>query len=598
VSEVEGKWESFTSQVVENPVPGCSKALVIAGSDPRGTIYGIYDISEQIGVSPWYFWADTPPKQSKNLFVTTTKKVQGPPSVKYRGFFLNDEQPALTNWVASRWQDTPYGPGYGPAFYGLIFEVLLRLRANYLWPALWATMFEVDDPGNQPYADAFEIVLGTSHTEPLMRAQNEFGKFYQGPWAYNLNNKTIDEYFRYGVQRAKPYARNSLWTVGMRGTGDTAIEGLGVEHIVEMLTVLVKNQRDIMAEGLEVDDVTTIPQTWCLYKEVMTYLFAGLQVPDDVTLLWADDNAGNVRRLPLLNETERAGGAGLYMHFDYVGDPRNYKWINTVQLTKTAEQMHMGYARGVDRIWIVNVGDMKALEIPINHFFDMAYDAKRWGVDSTFEWAQAYAAREFGPAHAAEIADVMMKYGMYAGRRRFELVEPHIYSVINYNEADAILQQWAELAAQAQAIHDKLPAESQPTFFQTVLHPALAGEIVHKIYIGGARNMLYSGQKRNAANRVIQEVLAYSSADANLTRRWDAMLDGKWKHFMDRKSSLSFPSSPRGLTPCRDSPWLRRLLATAHAQHPPSYGPCPDRLCLACRRGRRWRRGLQRHRAR
>ncbi|KAK4187492.1 hypothetical protein QBC35DRAFT_233302 [Podospora australis] len=538
VSEIKGKWESFTSQVVENPIPGTAKALVIVGSDPRGTIFGIYDISEQIGVSPWYFWADTPPKKSKNLFVAKSKKVQGPPTVKYRGFFINDEQPALTNWVASRWEDTPYGPGYGPAFYSLIFELLLRLRANYLWPALWATMFEVDDPGNQPLADAFEIVLGTSHTEPLMRAQNEFGKFYQsqglGPWAYNENNKTIDEYFRYGVARAKPYARNSLWTMGMRGTGDTHIEGLGVEHIVDMLTELVSNQREIMSEGLEIDDITTVPQTWCLYKEVMTYLFAGLEIPEDITLLWADDNAGNVRRLPLKNETQRAGGAGVYYHFDYVGDPRNYKWINTIQLSKTAEQMHLSAARGADRIWIVNVGDMKALEVPINHYFDLAYDYNRWTVDSTRDWAKAYATREFGPKHAEHIADIMMKYGMYAGRRKFELIEPWVYSMINYNEADAILEQWAELHAEAQVIYDDIPAEQQPTFFQTILHPILAGEIVNKIQIGGARNALYSGQKRNSANRVISEVLSLSSDDANLTRRWDALLDGKWEHFMDQ----------------------------------------------------------------
>ncbi|KAK4034328.1 glycoside hydrolase [Parachaetomium inaequale] len=536
VSGVKGKWESFTSQVVKNPVPGCKEALVIAGSDPRGTIFGIYDVSEQIGVSPWYFWADSPPKQSKNLYVTDKKKVQGPPSVKYRGFFLNDEQPALTNWVATHWQDTPYGAGYGPAFYSLIFELLLRLRANYLWPTVWATMFEVDDPANQPLADAFEIVVGSSHTEPMMRAQNEFGHFYkdQGPWAYNLNNKTIDDYFRYGVQRAKPYARNSLWTMGMRGTGDTAIEGLGVDHIVDMLQVLVKNQRQIISDGLNVTDITTVPQTWCLYKEVMSYLFAGLQVPDDVTLLWADDNWGNVRRLPLLNETQRQGGAGIYYHFDYVGDPRNYKWINTIQLTKTAEQMHMAYARGADRIWVVNVGDMKALEIPISHFLDLGYDAERWHVDSTLEWAQAWATREFGAAQAKDIADVMMRYGMYAARRKYELIEPHVYSVINYNEADAVLQQWAELVAKAQAIYDKLPAETQAAFFETVLHPAMAGEIVQQINIGGARNMLYAGQRRNAANKVIQEVLAHSAADANLTRRWDALLDGKWKHFMDQ----------------------------------------------------------------
>jgi hypothetical protein len=416
--------------------------------------------------------------------------------------------------------------------------VLLRLRANYLWPAIWGTMFEVDDPSNQPLADAFEVVIGSSHTEPLMRAQNEFGHFYEGPWAYNLNNRTIDDYFRYGVQRAKPYARNSLWTMGMRGTGDTAIEGLGVEHIVEMLQVLVRNQRQIMAEGLGVQDITTVPQMWCLYKEVMSYLFAGLQVPDDVTLLWADDNWGNVRRLPLVNETQRRGGAGIYYHFDYVGDVRNYKWINTIQLSKTAEQMHMAYARGADRIWIVNVGDMKALEIPISHFFDIAYDADRWHVDSTHAWAEAWAAREFGGSEseqqAKDIADVMMKYAMYAARRKFELVEPQTYSVINYHEADAVLQQWAELVAQAQAIYDKLPAEAQPAFFETVLHPALAGQIVNQINVGAARNMLYAGQKRNAANREIQEVLALSAADANLTRRWDALLDGKWKHFMDQ----------------------------------------------------------------
>ncbi|KAH6623234.1 glycoside hydrolase family 115 protein [Chaetomium tenue] len=534
VSGVKGKWESFTSQVVKNPVPGCKKALVIAGSDPRGTIFGIYDVSEQIGVSPWYFWADSPPKQSKNLYVTDKKKVQGPPSVKYRGFFLNDEQPALTSWVASHWEDTPYGAGYGPAFYSLIFELLLRLRANYLWPTVWATMFEVDDPGNQPLADAFEIVIGSSHTEPMMRAQNEFGKFYEGPWAYNLNNETIDDYFRYGVQRAKPYARNSLWTMGMRGTGDTAIEGLGVDHIVEMLHALVKSQREILVEGLNITDIATVPQTWCLYKEVMSYLFAGLQVPDDVTLLWADDNWGNVRRLPLLNETDRVGGAGIYYHFDYVGGPRNYKWINTIQLSKTAEQMHMAHARGADRIWVVNVGDMKSLEIPISHFLDLGYDAKRWHVDSTLEWAQAWATREFGSAHAKEIAEVMMDYGMYAARRKYELMEPHVYSVINYNEAEAVLQEWAALVAKAQGIYDKLPAETQAAFFETVLHPAMAGEIVQKINIGGARNMLYAGQRRNAANTVIQEVLAYSSADVNLTRRWDALLDGKWKHFMDQ----------------------------------------------------------------
>lgn len=343
VSEIEGKWESFTSQLVSNPTDGVAQALVIAGSDPRGTIFGIYDVSEQIGVSPWYFWADTPVRQTTDIFVPANlTKVQGPPSVKYRGIFLNDEQPGLTNWVATNFADAENGAaGYGPDFYAHVLELILRLRANYLWPTVWASMYEVDFPQNQPLADAYEVVLGSSHTEPLMRAQNEFQNFYPGAWAYNLNNATIDEYFRYGVARAEPYARNSLFTMGMRGTGDTAIEGLGVDKIVAMLETLVHNQQEIISEGLGGVNISTVPQMWCLYKEVQTYIFDGLSVPDDITLLWADDNWGNIRRFPLANETGRAGGAGVYYHFDYVGDPRNYKWVNTVKLAKTAEQVSL-----------------------------------------------------------------------------------------------------------------------------------------------------------------------------------------------------------------------------------------------------------------
>jgi hypothetical protein len=224
-------------------------------------------------------------------------------------------------------------------------------------------MVYVDDAANQPLIDAYEVVLGSSHTEPIMRAQNEFKTFYQSQWAYNLNNKTIDEYFRYGVQRAKPYVRNSLFTMAMRGTGDSALEGgLGVEAIVTMLEKLVENQRRIIAEGLEIQDVTTVPQVWCLYKEVQSYQENGLVVPEDITLLWADDNWGNIRRMPLRNETDRVGGAGVYYHFDYVGVVRSYKWINTIQLEKTAEQVRsprheggMPVTDGLRCIWLTPV---------------------------------------------------------------------------------------------------------------------------------------------------------------------------------------------------------------------------------------------------
>ncbi|OTB19319.1 glycoside hydrolase family 115 protein [Daldinia sp. EC12] len=536
-STIEGKWESFTTKIVENPVEGCPKAVVIAGSDPRGTIFGIYDISEQIGVSPWYWWADVPVKQSKEIYVLPEEKVQGSPSVKYRGFFINDEQPGLSGWVQWNYPDTPYGVGYNADFYSNVFELLLRSRANYLWPALWGTMFEIDDPENQPLADAWEIVLGSSHTEPMMRAQNEFGTFYTskglGPWAYNLNNKTIDEYFVYGAQRAKPYARNSLWTMGMRGTGDTAIEGLGVEVIVEMLETLVHNQRAIIEDVLEIK-AEEAPQLWCLYKEVMSYILQGLTIPEDITLLWADDNWGNIRRVPIDNETARSGGAGVYYHFDYVGDTRNYKWINTIQLEKTAEQMQLAYSHGADRIWIVNVGDLKPLEIPLSHFLDMAYDIDQWGVDGVANWTLAWATREFGSEHATAITEIMTRFGMFAARRKFELVEPYVYSVVNYNEGDAILGQWQGLVDDAQAIYNLLDEAHQPAFFEMVLHPILGGQIVHQVHIGAEKNMVYANQHRNAANDLISQVLSSFNADGNLTARWDSLLDGKWKRMLDQ----------------------------------------------------------------
>ncbi|KPM41001.1 hypothetical protein AK830_g5530 [Neonectria ditissima] len=536
VSEVKGKWEAFVSQLVKDPLEGTPRALVIAGNDPRGTIYGLYDISEQIGVSPWYWWADVPIRTRQDIYVLSEPKVQQSPSVKYRGIFLNDEQPGLSSWVGSQWEDTWNDAApYNHQFYALVSELLLRLRANYIWPTLWGSMVYIDDPFNQPLLDAYEIVLGGSHTEPMMRAQNEFRTFYEGEWQYNTNNETIDDYFRYGVERTKPYARNSLWTMAMRGTGDTAIEGnLGIDAILKMLEALVHNQRIIIEEGLGIDNASEVPSLWCLYKEVQSYQESGLVVPEDITLLWADDNWGNIRRLPLANETERSGGAGVYYHFDFVGDPRDYKWINTIQLQKTAEQMHLAYQRNARRIWIVNVGDLKPYEIPISQFLDLAYDIDRWGLDGTTDWIQAWAEREFGEEHAHSIADIITRYGMYAARRKFELLEPHVYSVINYLEAEAILQQWAALRRDTQAVYDALEERYQAAFFQMLLHPVLGGEIVNKIQINGARNHLYAGQKRNSANDVIYESVELMYKDSNLTQRWNEVLDGKWAHMLDQ----------------------------------------------------------------
>ncbi|KAL5314469.1 hypothetical protein ACEPPN_017109 [Leptodophora sp. 'Broadleaf-Isolate-01'] len=539
VSAVKGKWESFISQVIVSPLPGVDKALVIAGSDLRGTVYGLYDVSEGMGVSPWYWWADVPIKKRSGVWAKEGKKVQAAPSVKYRGIFINDEQPGLTNWANDNYERGQWGPGFNHYYHPRVFELLLRLRANYFWPAMWGSMFNVDDTANQPLADAFGIVMGSSHTEPMMRATNEwnnFGKQYggSGVWAYDSNNASIKPFFKYGAQRAAPYAASSLFTIAMRGSHDTSIPLVDSEAVV-VLENVVKAQREILTEVFPNNNVSDIPQMWCLYKEVQSYYEQlGLTVPEDITLLWTDDNFGNIRRLPLANETSRSGGAGVYYHVDYVGDPRSYKWINTIQLSKTVEQMQLAYARQADRIWILNVGDLKALEVPINHFLDLAYDTPKWGYDSTPTWIKLWATREFGAEHADAISSILDRYGMYAARRKYELLDPSFYSVLNYNEADAILAQWESLADDAQGVYDDLDRDAKPAFYELVLQPVLGGQTVNQIYIWAAKNAHWTIQKRNSANDAAMDVLKAFKKDAQLTARYHELLDGKWNHILDQ----------------------------------------------------------------
>jgi len=347
-SKIRGKWESFQTQIVANPLVGLESALVITGSDKRGSIYGMYDISEQIGVSPWYWFADVATRPNNNIYALDTIKTQGPPTVKYRGIFLNDEQPALTNWVNEKYS------GYNSKFYVNLFELLLRLRANYLWPTMWDSMFNVDDAKNPQLADEYGIVMGTSHTEPLTRSTKEQSKYMSGNWDWASNKKNVISFLTDGAKRAK--TSEVVFTMGMRGNGDEASPTL----TAALLEDVIKSQQAILSSNIN-GNLSAVPQMWCLYKEVGAYYQAGLKVPDEVTLLWSDDNNGNLQRLPIAGERDRKAGAGLYYHFDYVGSPRNYKWINTISLEKTWEQMHLTYELKAREIWVVNVGDLKPL---------------------------------------------------------------------------------------------------------------------------------------------------------------------------------------------------------------------------------------------
>lgn len=523
VSVISGKWESFLIQVVPKPMPGVSSALVIAGSDKRGTIYGIYDLSEQIGVSPWYWWADVPVQHKDALYVKAGKYVQGPPAVKYRGIFLNDEAPALSGWVHEKFGD------YNQKFYTKVFELILRLKGNYLWPAMWGSAFNEDDPDNPRLADEYGIVMGTSHHEPMLRAQQEWKRHGEGPWDYSKNPDVLQKFWTEGIERNKNY--ESIITLAMRGDGDMPMsEGANIE----LLEKIVADQRKIIAEHVN-SDLTKVPQDWALYKEVQEYYEKGMRVPDDVTLLWCDDNWGNIRRLPTPEERKRSGGAGIYYHFDYVGGPRSYKWLNTIPITKVWEQMNLAHRYGADRIWIVNVGDLKPMEFPIEFFLSLAWNPERWPKDKIGEYTKLWATREFGPKYAADIADIVSKYTKYNGRRKPELLEPDTYSLVNYQEADRVLADWKAITDKAEHIYALLPEESRDAFFQLVLYPTKASAQVAQLYVATGKNQLYVSQNRASANVVAQQATALFQADAALAAEYNHKLGlGKWDHMMDQ----------------------------------------------------------------
>jgi Glycosyl hydrolase family 115/Gylcosyl hydrolase family 115 C-terminal domain len=523
VSGVAGKWESAVTTVVDHPMAGVRRALVIAGSDKRGTIFGIYDLSEQIGVSPWYWWADVRVPHRDALFVTPGRHVLAEPAVKYRGIFLNDEAPSLAGWVNEK-----FG-GYNSKFYVHVFELLLRLKANYLWPAMWNSTFNEDDPENPRLADEYGIVMGTSHHEPMLRAQQEWKRHGTGPWDYSANANVLDDFWRKGIERNKNY--ESTITLGMRGDGDMPMtEGANIA----LLEKIVADQRAILQANMT-PTIQSEPKIWALYKEVQEYYEKGMRVPDDVTLLWCDDNWGNIRRLPTQEEQKRSGGAGIYYHFDYVGGPRSYKWLNTYSINKVWEQMNLALNYGADRVWVVNVGDLKPMEFPIEFFLSMAHSPQRWGKDNLAEFTRLWAAREFGEDHAAEIANALDEYTRFNARRKPEQLEPTTFSLTNYEEADRVDAGWRSLAKRVDELAEKLPKEERASFFELVQYPVDASATVNEMYIAAGRNALYARQGRASANNYAAETRALFAKDAKLTDAYNhLLLNGRWNHMMDQ----------------------------------------------------------------
>ncbi|MFI5585346.1 glycosyl hydrolase 115 family protein [Amycolatopsis sp. NPDC051758] len=558
VTGIAGKWETSLSQVVDG-------RLVLTGSDQRGVIYGVYEVSRRIGVSPWYWWADVPPRRSAELHLPGERFSLGTPHVKYRGFFINDENPALGTWAPAY-----FGPGKAPGypggfnhlFFAKVFETMLRLRANYLWPAVWGRAFAEDDPLNHATAKEYGVVMGTSHEAPMMRGIEEWNRHAvpavrdpagnittpghdpyggTGEWSFRRNGEAIKAYWTDGIRRMVREDFEGVVTLGMRGNGDVSLpDGDGIELMQEIIAA----ERDILARELSTD----VPQVWTLYKEVQRYWAQGLRPPDDVIVVFTDDNWGNVRKHPDLALPPHPGGYGLYYHFDYVGGGRNYKWVDTALLANTWEQLNQAVSYGNDRLWVANVGDMKGNELPLQFFLDYAWDPSALPASQLSTWERGFAAANFGAAVASEIAGVLHDYGRLQSRRKPELLNRRItlqpdgtivyddqatpFSLVNHRELDRVTDEWQELAARASKISSRLPAACRDAYFELVLYQVEASANLYALRRAEFTNLLFAAQGRASANALAAVTEARFADDLALASKYNTgIANGKWNGF-------------------------------------------------------------------
>ena len=517
---LKGKREKFIITLIDGQ-------LVIAGSDRRGTIYGIYELSQQMGISPWYDWADVPVEHHDSIFVNKGIYTDGEPAVRYRGIFLNDEAPCLTSWVKNT-----YGTDYGDhRFYQRVFELVLRLRGNMMWPAMWGWAFYADDPENEKTADEMGVVMSTSHHEPMARNHQEYARNRKGwgPWNYQKNKANLQKFFREGIERMK--GTEQIVTIGMRGDGD---EAMSAEADTKLMTNIINDQRKIIADvtGRKASET---PQVWALYKEVLDYYDKGMKVPDDVTLLLCDDNWGNVRRVPNAKERKHKGGWGLYYHVDYVGAPRNSKMLNVTPVQNPWEQLTLAYENGIDRLWILNVGDLKPMEYPISQFMDMAWNPRKYDVNNITRHTRNWCAQQFGESQADEAARILNLICKYNGRCTPEMLDKNTYSLEN-GEWQEVVNQYLQLEADALRQYNSLPASYHDAYRQIILFPIELMSNLHQMYFAQAQNHALYKQGNPKANVWADECERLFKRDSLICDVYNhKMSGGKWNGMMTQK---------------------------------------------------------------
>lgn len=550
VSEVKGKWEGCLTQTVDNPLPGIGKALVIAGSDRRGTAYGIFELSKQIGVSPWYFFADATPAKRTELFVKAGKYILKSPSVKYRGIFINDEMWGIRPWAFNTFAPNE-GLGLGPSTYRKVFELLLRLKANILWPAMHQNTKPFNSyPGNKVAADEYAIIMGSSHIEPMLRnniAGAEWDREYPDePWDY-VNNK--NHIYKYWEDRVKSNGRyENMYTLGKRGKDDEA----GSDITVPVLDQILSDQRSILRKWVN-RDVTRVPQVLITYTEVLDLYNKGLTVPEDVIICWPDDNFGNIRQLPDKKEQQRSGGSGIYYHFQWLnGATTAYPWTCTTPLGLVWTEMKKAYDFGADKLWVVNVGDIKPAEMNIEYFMQLAWDISAWDYSNSSKFIEQWATREFGAEQASAISGVMQKHFELGYARRPESMvmwngrenslDWDWFSLDQYDdEAQIRLDSYGSLIDQVDGIYQSLPVEKKDAFFEMVVYN-VKGTALQNIKVLNAQKSNTYGQQRRASaavyaaraqqaeDAIYKLIHHYNRELLTVGAKWDHMasLPGPW----------------------------------------------------------------------
>ncbi|MBF9251676.1 glycosyl hydrolase 115 family protein [Pontibacter sp. 172403-2] len=547
ISQIKGKWESYSITVVEKPFDGVDKALVIAGSDRRGAAFGVFELSRRLGVSPWYWWADVKPRHQDNLFITAGALVQGPPTVKYRGIFLNDEDWGLQPWAA-RSMDKDI-KDIGPNTYARIFELLLRLKANLIWPAMHpSTKAFFHYPANAAVADAYAIVVGTSHAEPMLRNNvDEWDEKTMGDFDYFSNKQAVQEYWEKRVKEAKDM--EAVYTMGMRGVHDSGMEGAkNASEAAAMLEKIIADQREMLEKHVN-KNIAAVPQAFTAYKEVLDIYDQGLKLPEDITIVWPDDNYGYIHRLSNPQEQCRSGGSGVYYHASYWGRPHDYLWLSSTHPALIREEMMKAYNMKADRLWVLNVGDIKPLEYNISLFLDMAYDATAFQESSAVkkhlhQWVE----ETFGEAKSGPITKVLWEYYDLAFERRPEFMgwsrtEPTTPTKLTaYNhfyfgdEAQKRIDKYETLEKQVKELRSQLPAKDADAFYQLVYYPVVGASLINKKFLYRDKSYLYARQNRTSASdyaRLSRQ--AYEGIVEETNYYNQQLANGKWNGIMSMK---------------------------------------------------------------